>query len=88
MERNRDSSVGVAMGYGLVGGDPFPTGSNYIILATVSVLDLGLTQPPIELVPGILSPWIKRPRRETDHILQYSAKERNGGVLPPLPYKF
>jgi hypothetical protein len=35
---------------------------------------LGFTQLPIQWVPGALSQWVKRPRRETDHSPPVSAE--------------
>jgi hypothetical protein len=52
---SRDSSVGIALGYGLDDWGsrvPFPAGA---------------TQPPIQFVPGSLSLGLKRPGREADH---------------------
>jgi len=34
-------------------------------------------QPPIQTVPGALSPGVKRPRREADHSLPPSAEVMN-----------
>jgi hypothetical protein len=44
---------------------------------------LGPTQPPIQWVPGALSPEIKRPVLETDHSPSSSAEAKNGGAIPP-----
>jgi hypothetical protein len=35
---------------------------------------------------GAISSAVKRPGREADHSLPYSADVKNGGALPPLPY--
>jgi hypothetical protein len=35
---------------------------------------LGPTQPPIQWVPGALSPWVKRPKREAGHSPPSSAE--------------
>jgi hypothetical protein len=42
------------------------------------------TQPPIQWVPGTISPGVKRSDREVDHLLQSNAEVRNGGDIPPL----
>jgi hypothetical protein len=38
---------------------------------------LGLTQPPIQWIPGVLSLWIKRPGREVRHSHPSSAEVKN-----------
>jgi hypothetical protein len=42
---------------------------------------LGPTQPPIQWVPGALSPGVKWQGPEADHLPQSS----EGGAIPPLP---
>jgi hypothetical protein len=42
------------------------------------------TQPPIQWVPGALSPGVKRQGREADHSLPSSAEVKNGGAISPL----
>jgi hypothetical protein len=75
-EVSRDSSVGIALGYGLDDRD--------------SRVVLGPTQPPIQWVPGALSQGIKRPGREADHSPPSSARcQRMTGAVPPfLQYAF
>jgi hypothetical protein len=68
---SRDSSVGIALGYGLddwgsrvhSGGG----GLGIFLFTTASRTALGPTQPPIQWVPGALSLRVKRPGREADH---------------------
>jgi hypothetical protein len=43
------------------------------------------TQPPIQWVPGALSPGIKRQGLEADHSSPTNAEVKNSGALPPLP---
>jgi hypothetical protein len=65
---SRDSVVGIATGYGLDEGGVgvrVPVGSR--IFSTSSRPVPGPTQPPIQWVPGALSPGVKRPGREADH---------------------
>jgi hypothetical protein len=45
---------------------------------------LGLTQPPIQWAPRILSPGVKWPGRVVDHSPPPSAGVKNGGAIPPL----
>lgn len=47
-------------------------------------LALGPTQPPTQLVPGVLSTGVKRPRRETEHS-PLSCGKRMSGTIPPFP---
>jgi hypothetical protein len=46
---------------------------------------LGPTQPPIQWVPGALSPGVKLPGREANHSPPTNAEVKNGGAIPPLP---
>jgi hypothetical protein len=41
---------------------------------------LGLTQPPIQWILGALSAGVKRPGREADHSLPFSAEVKNTWV--------
>jgi hypothetical protein len=54
------------------------------LFSTTSIPALGPTQPPIQWVPGALSPGVKRQGREADHSPPSSAKTKNGGDIPPL----
>jgi hypothetical protein len=47
------------------------------LFITASRPTLGPTQPPIQLLPGIFSPEVKRPGRETDHSPPSSAEVKN-----------
>jgi hypothetical protein len=75
--KSRDSSVGVALGYGL--GDRgsrvrFPAEAGNFFFTTVSRTALGPTQPPIQCVLWALSLGVKRPGREGDHSPPSSAE--------------
>jgi hypothetical protein len=52
-------------------------GLEIFLLATASRPALGPTQPPIKWIPGILSPGLKRQRREADHSPPSSAEVKN-----------
>jgi hypothetical protein len=68
MCRQKKKLLGIAAGYGLDDrgvGVRVPVGSR--IFSTSSRPALGPTQPPIQWVPGALSPSVKRPGREADH---------------------
>jgi hypothetical protein len=64
--KSRDSSVGIALGYGVLGFDS-RRGLGSFLFTTLSKTALGPTQPPIQWVPGALFLGDKRPRREADH---------------------
>jgi hypothetical protein len=61
---SRDSSVGIALGYGL----------GIFLFITASRTAPGPTQPPSQWVPGALSLGVKRPGREADHSPPSSAE--------------
>jgi hypothetical protein len=55
-----------------------------LLISTASRPNLGSTLPPIQFVPGAISPGVL-PGREDDHSPPSSAKVKNGGAIPPLP---
>jgi hypothetical protein len=65
---SRDSSVGIATGYGVDGrGSITGRGNSSFTLA------LGPTQPPIQRVPGAISPGLKGPGCEADQSPPFTA---------------
>jgi hypothetical protein len=75
--KRRDSSVGIALGYGLDDRGSsvrFPAGLGIFLFTTASRTVLGPTQPPIQWVPGDLSLGVKRPGREAGHTPPSSAE--------------
>jgi hypothetical protein len=74
--KSRDSSVGIALSYGLDGVQGFDSRRELGIslFTTASKTALGPTQPPIQWVPGALSLGVKRPGREVDHSPPSSAE--------------
>jgi hypothetical protein len=72
-----DSSVGIAKGYGLDGR------GSIFLYSTASRRALGSTQPPIQWVPGALSPG-----REVDHSSPSSAKVKHVELYLHRPIRF
>jgi hypothetical protein len=76
-KKSRDSSVGIALGYGLDDWGSrvrFPAEAEIFLFTIASRTALGPIQPPIQWVPGDLSLGVKRPRREADHSPPCSAE--------------
>jgi hypothetical protein len=74
---SRDSSVGIALGYGLDDRGfrvRFPAGAGNVSLHHRVQNGSGPTQLPIQWVPGALSLGVKRPEREADHSPPSSAE--------------
>jgi hypothetical protein len=70
----RDKSVRIGTGYQLDSR------------GTASRQTMRLTQPPIQLVTGTLSPGVKRPGSEANHSPPSSTEVKNGGAAPPHPH--
>jgi hypothetical protein len=68
------------------GGPGFDSrqGKEIFLYSTASRATLGPTQPPIQWVPGALSPGVKRPRCEADHSPPSSAEVKRGGDISLL----
>jgi hypothetical protein len=78
---SRGSSVSIVSGYGLDDRAievRSPAGARIFPIASVSRPALEPTQPPVQWVPGVLSPGVKaRPRRDADHSTPSSAEIEN-----------
>jgi hypothetical protein len=86
--RNRDSSVGIATGYGLDeegGGSSSPCRVKNFLFSTSSTPALGPTQPFIQEVPGALSPGVKRSVREADHSSPINAQVKKIQIYTSIP---
>jgi hypothetical protein len=55
------------------------------LFATAFRPSLGSTQPPIQCVPGNVSPAVKQPKREADHSLLSSAEVKNAWSYTSTP---
>jgi hypothetical protein len=77
--RSRNSSVVIAMCYGLDGQSSNPGRGKTFLFSTTSILILEPAK-----VPRALSPEVKRPGCEADHSPPSSAEVKNGGTIPPL----
>jgi hypothetical protein len=76
--KNRNISADIADGCGLDGrgtGGRFPGGVRDFLFSTAFRWALGFAHPPIQWIPGALSPGLKRQRREADHSIQRRRKE-------------
>jgi hypothetical protein len=80
---SRDSSVGIAMGYGLEGQGSIPDRRKILLFSIASRLALGTTQSSIQWVPGYF-PRGKATEREADHSYPFHAKVKNWGAIPPF----
>jgi hypothetical protein len=77
----------MATGYGLDDRGVrvrIPVGSR-IPFSTSSRPTLGPTQPPIQWVPGALSPGVKRPGCEADHSAPTSAEVKKMWIYTSTP---
>jgi hypothetical protein len=85
---SRDSAVGIATGYGLNDRGirvRVPIGSR--IFSTSSRSALRSTQPPIQWVPGVLSPGLKLPGREADYSPPTSAEVKKIWIFISTPHR-
>jgi hypothetical protein len=88
--KSHDSSVGIAMGYGLddrVLGFDSRRGLGIFLFTTASRTALRSTQPPIQWVLGALSLEIKWPGREADHSPPSSAEVKNAWSYTSTPIR-
>jgi hypothetical protein len=66
-----------------------PGGVKNFLFSMLSRPALGCTQPPIQWVRGAVSPGVKRPERETDHLPPTSAEFNKMWIYASTaPYAF
>jgi hypothetical protein len=83
--QSRDSSVGIATGYGLDSRGSIPSRGKIFLFSISSELTLEPALQPIQWVLGVISPMEKRPGREADQSPPSSSEVKNGGAIPPRP---
>jgi hypothetical protein len=85
---SRVGAVGIASGYGLDdrGLSSSPGRVKNFLFFTSSRPTLESTQPPIQWVPGDLSPGVKRPGRDLTTHLQLVPRLRKCGSILRLPH--
>jgi hypothetical protein len=81
---SRDSTVGMATGYGLDGRGSILVRGRDFLFFTVSRRALWPTQPPIQWVSGALYPEVKQSVREADHSHLSSSEVKNDRTIHPL----
>jgi hypothetical protein len=67
-------------------GFDFCQGQEILLLSIASTLAMGPTQPPIQWLPGAVSPGVNRQGREADNSRPSSVEVKNGRAVPPLPH--
>jgi hypothetical protein len=85
---SHSSAVGIATGYGLdyIGvGVQVPVQFKHFNFSISSWLAVGPIQPPIQWVPGALSPGVKRQGREADHSPPTSAEVKKTWIYTSTP---
>jgi hypothetical protein len=83
--------VGIATGYRAErprDQSSSPHRVNNFLFSTSSIPAVGSTQPPIQWVPGTISPGVKRPGREADQSPSASAVKKMGMYTCSPPYVF
>jgi hypothetical protein len=70
------------MGYRMDGPDSIPCTIKVSLLHSVQIVSKA------QWIPKAISPGIKRPESEADHLFPSSAYVKNGGAISPLPNMF
>jgi hypothetical protein len=82
---SRNSSVGMAVVYGLEAGARLPVWARYLFL--LHSVQIGSGAHPISLIQCVtwtLSSAVQRPWREANNSPTYSVEAKNGGAISPL----
>jgi hypothetical protein len=83
---SRDSSIGIATGYGLGGPGSIPSSERFLSSSQHPDRHWGFTQPLVQWVLGTVSPGVKRQGHEADYSPASSAEVKKGGAIIPLPH--
>jgi hypothetical protein len=75
----------IKMGYGLDGRGSIPGRDKVFLFFIASRQGMGPTQPPIQWLPGNISPAVTRVVREAHHSPPSNAEDKNCGSIRPLP---
>jgi hypothetical protein len=81
-DRSQNSSVGIAINYRLEAAVRFS--ESLRSLSTACRPALRPTQPPIQWVPRVISPEVKRSGREVGRPHPSSGEFKNDGAIPPV----
>jgi hypothetical protein len=89
MTQSRDSSVGIALSYGVDDRGSRVPRLGIFLFTTASRTALGPTQPPIQWVPGALSLGVKRPGvKLTTHLHLVPRSKNEWSYTSTPPYAF
>jgi hypothetical protein len=80
--------TGVLVGYRLHSLSSVPFNAKIFLFSIVSRPALRATQPPIQRIQRVLSPVVKQPGHEADHLPSSNVKIENSGAILPLPHVF
>jgi hypothetical protein len=87
-QRSQNNAVGIATGYGLYvkrSRSSNPGRFKNCLSSTVSKPALGPTQLPIQLVPRVLPPGVRRPGREAEYSPSTSAQVKKMWIYTTAP---
>jgi hypothetical protein len=76
----------MATGYWLDSWGSITGRGKTFLRSTSSRPPLGPTKPPIQWTLAVLSPGVKRPRREADQSPPFRAEVKKGGATYPVPH--
>jgi hypothetical protein len=82
--KSQDSSVGIATSYGLDCKGSILAKSKVFLFSIKSRLASLRTQPPMQRVPRIVSPGLKRSGFEAGNSPPFNSEDKNCGAIPSL----
>jgi hypothetical protein len=69
-------------GYDLGGQVSDPGRGKTFLVSKMFRPALGTTQPPVQWLPGVISPGLNAPKGEADHSPPHSVQVKKGGAMP------